>query len=493
MASFIQLFALATILVLLPLQLYLRSRRLKSVPGPRLASFTDLWRAYAQNYSDFTTTLLQLHHKYGPLVRIGPNSISVSDPAAVSTIYTNHGEFRKVCVIGHEHAHDARSKIRQADSYHPLRVLNSHGKSAGSVLDMQDEDQSTALKRGVGSAFATKNLLDYENDVDDTASELIHKIQGSPLLDLFPITQYFQLDFLTKAAFSENFGHLKTGEDVWGMAGALKHRMAHWQSWQGLPQLERLIFQHPVWSRATKRPARWVEEAMVRLRDRESATAESLPTKKDFLQKYIDGRNKVPAIEHDTLRLMVTSTISAGFDTTALTITTIIFFLTTHPDVCAKLKQELEGVQLSKPVPKWTEVNKLEYLDAVFKEAMRCNPVVTAPLERVVPAGGATITGARIPEGAIVGCLPKVIHQNRELYGDDSDVFRPERWLTAPEKRLAMERALLSFGSGKRICIGRHIVELEIKKLIPALVVRFKVSRSRRTLRDAYADEIGTR
>ena len=74
-----------------------RYRRLSSVPGPWLASLTDLWRAHAQNYRQFTQILLQLHDQYGPLVRIGPNMVSVSDAKAVPSIYTTHGEFTKVC------------------------------------------------------------------------------------------------------------------------------------------------------------------------------------------------------------------------------------------------------------------------------------------------------------------------------------------------------------------------------------------------------------
>ena len=88
------------LLTLLPIclvvLLYLRYQRLSSVPGPWLASFTDLWRAYSQKYYNITDVLLQLHKKYGSLVRIGPNTVSVSDAHAVSTIYTMHGEFIKV-------------------------------------------------------------------------------------------------------------------------------------------------------------------------------------------------------------------------------------------------------------------------------------------------------------------------------------------------------------------------------------------------------------
>jgi hypothetical protein len=76
--------------------LFARYRRLQSIPGPPLAAFTDLWRAYYQNFGSFTIILAQLHDKYGSLVRVGPNSVSVGDAAAVSKIYSMHGEFGKI-------------------------------------------------------------------------------------------------------------------------------------------------------------------------------------------------------------------------------------------------------------------------------------------------------------------------------------------------------------------------------------------------------------
>ena len=88
--------------------LYSRYRKLSSLPGPWLASFTDLWRGYAQKHRNITTVLLQLHKQYGPVLRIGPNTVSVSDAHAVSSIYTMHGDFIKVsstipnlCCIGY--------------------------------------------------------------------------------------------------------------------------------------------------------------------------------------------------------------------------------------------------------------------------------------------------------------------------------------------------------------------------------------------------------
>jgi hypothetical protein len=73
---------------------YSRYSRLKHIPGPFVASISDFWRVYHQNAGTFSAELLA---KYGsPIVRIGPNTVLISDATAIPAIYTNHGEFEKV-------------------------------------------------------------------------------------------------------------------------------------------------------------------------------------------------------------------------------------------------------------------------------------------------------------------------------------------------------------------------------------------------------------
>jgi hypothetical protein len=76
--------------------LVIRYLKLSSIPGPFLASITDLWRAYQLEYAGFNENIGHVHAKYGPIVRVGPNTVYTSDPSAVSTIYSTHGDFKKV-------------------------------------------------------------------------------------------------------------------------------------------------------------------------------------------------------------------------------------------------------------------------------------------------------------------------------------------------------------------------------------------------------------
>jgi cytochrome P450 len=148
------------------------------------------------------------------------------------------------------------------------------------------------------------------------------------------------------------------------------------------------------------------------------------------------------------------------------------------PHALCKLRNELNNTTLSS-VPQWNETSGLQYLDAVVKEALRLHTPVGLILERVVPQDGTTICGRPFQRGTIVGCNPYVVAHDSSIYGKQYDVdeFWPERWLEADEStRSEMDRCSLVFGGGKRTCIGRNISLLEIKKLVPLLLLRYEVS-----------------
>lgn len=91
----------ATALPLLSLvcyALYLRYQpHVRHIPGPWLASITDAWRMIKVHGGRFEQTNRALHQKYGDLVRVGPNCISVGDPREIRQIYGITRLFEKVC------------------------------------------------------------------------------------------------------------------------------------------------------------------------------------------------------------------------------------------------------------------------------------------------------------------------------------------------------------------------------------------------------------
>lgn len=211
----------------------------------------------------------------------------------------------------------------------------------------------------------------------------------------------------------------------------------------------------------------------------------------DFLTRLNVAQKSDPEFMTDQRVLSIAvSLINAGSDTTAISLSSLFYHLLRHPFKYQKLVGELDvAIMMGKIQPQdglisWPDAQKLTYLDACIQESFRLFPAAGLLLERYVPVGGATICGERIPGGTIVGCNAWVLHRRPEVFGDDVDAFRPERWLEAsPSQLKEMKSTMFQFGAGPRTCIGRNISTLEIYKLVPSLLSKFEVSDTTQDMR----------
>ena len=99
----------------------------------------------------------------------------------------------------------------------------------------------------------------------------------------------------------------------------------------------------------------------------------------------------------------------------------------------------------------------------MIKEGIRIHPPITGLLTKVVNPGGEVIKGRFVPGGTGIGHCGWGI-QRQEIFGNDVDVFRPERWIEASEaQRHEMDRTMeLVFGTGRWGCLGKAIVWVEL-------------------------------
>jgi len=209
----------------------------------------------------------------------------------------------------------------------------------------------------------------------------------------------------------------------------------------------------------------------------------------DLLSKFAQAAHDHPDFMTDTQ--VLTSCISmvfAGSETTAISLSSVFYFLLKHPRCYRKLMEELDvavrdGIieDRESKIVTWAETQKLPYLDAVIQESFRMHPAAGLILERIVPPQGMDILGNFVPGGTIVGCSPWVLHRRPEVFGQDVDSFRPERWMEAkPEQLKVMKATMFQFGAGARTCIGKNVSLLEVYKLVPSFLRRFEVSNQSR-------------
>lgn len=88
----------------------------------------------------------------------------------------------------------------------------------------------------------------------------------------------------------------------------------------------------------------------------------------------------------------------------------------------------------------WAEAQQLPYFQACLKEAMRMRPAVGVNISRLIPQGGAEIDGIWLPGGTSVAVNGWVLHKDKNIFGEDADDFKPERWLKDEDSAKRMER-----------------------------------------------------
>lgn len=91
------LFALFLLYWLLDIAYNCTFHPLRNVPGPRLAKFSESWRQIRYFRGSWHTDILDVHRRYGAVVRIAPNEVSFVDTAALKDIYGPWKNIEKVC------------------------------------------------------------------------------------------------------------------------------------------------------------------------------------------------------------------------------------------------------------------------------------------------------------------------------------------------------------------------------------------------------------
>lgn len=175
-----------------------------------------------------------------------------------------------------------------------------------------------------------------------------------------------------------------------------------------------------------------------------------------FLPELVSQTNDKIKIRTEAL-----SVLFAGTDTTAALLINVFFELSRQPDVWARLSSEVDTLHGQKPT--YEQLKNMKYLRAVLNEIQRIRPIVPgngrqARKDTVLPLGGGEDGKSPIlvKKGQIMIFATYSMHRRKDLYGDDADVFRPERWLdTEDQKGLRMGWEFLPFSGGPRVCIGR--------------------------------------
>jgi cytochrome P450 len=360
-------------------------------------------------------------------------------------------------------------------------------------------------RRKFAASYSMSSLVGYESFVNNCASLLTQRFSeiaaSGKSVDFQHWLQCYAFDVIGEITFASRFGFLDMGVDEGGVFGAIDKR-GEYGTFVGIfPWVHRWIF--PMlpktggYGYVLNYTSNQIEGRQKTLKDPLMTGREGPP---DIMTKILTAHEADPEkVTRADLLTMCQSNISAGSDTTAITLSAIFYHLLKYPKTWGRLQKEIDQAaeegRISNPVT-FREAQELPYLQAVIKEALRIHPATGLPLLRVVPAEGAMIAGRFIPGGVTVGINAWVAHRNKVVYGEDADMWRPERWLEieAEGRGAEVEKYFfgesssflwlrgcvwliwIAFGMGSRTCIGKNISLLEMSTLVPQLARKFDLA-----------------
>ncbi|KAK9040539.1 hypothetical protein V6N11_015687 [Hibiscus sabdariffa] len=223
---------------------------------------------------------------------------------------------------------------------------------------------------------------------------------------------------------------------------------------------------------------------VLRTKRKQLALNPDLIVKEDILSRFLAEEEKNPETMTDKyLRDIIFSFMIAGKDTTANALCWFFYMLCKNPSIQEKVAQEVMDVaggetghaNVDDFLATITDetLQKMQYLHAALTETLRLYPVT--PMDgRCAMEDDILPDGHKINKGEEVSYLAYAMGRMPYIWGEDAEVFRPERWLKNGVFQPESPFKFISFHAGPRICLGKEFAYRQMKIFSMALVRCFR-------------------
>lgn len=190
----------------------------------------------------------------------------------------------------------------------------------------------------------------------------------------------------------------------------------------------------------------------------------------DLLTMLLSARDETGEGMTDLeIRDEVITTLFGGYEATADALTWSWYLLDQHPEVDARLRQEVAAVTGGR-TPSFEDLSRLTYAAQVAEEAMRLYPPFWFYTRTAWQDD--EIGGHLVPAGSLVLLCPYATHRH-PAYWEEPEVFQPERF-EAYRGQDRLRAGYFPFGTGQRVCIGRHLAMLEMQLILAMVAQRYR-------------------
>ncbi|ORY08809.1 cytochrome P450 [Clohesyomyces aquaticus] len=395
-----------------------------------------------------------LHQKYGDIIRLTPTKVSVAEPNAVTQIHR----------IG-----DNFLKSRWYESTHK-------GRDPG-ILAMQNPTRHAQRRRLFARAFSHTSLTtNWEATVREKVTMAIHRIkecatEGGRNLEIgmkemdekngADVMKWWALmatDVIARLAFGESFHMLEIGRQTpyidavqrTLLGSVIRHEIPFvWlvprylpvKNLRALTQAKSMVFEYG-------------ERAIQNMR-REGGGAQNLFGQMEAAAEKDDGM-----ITDEDVKAEAGNLIATGSDTTAVTLTYLVWAVLKQPALQRDLEAEIAS--LGERLDLGELIKNAPLLNSVIEETLRPYRAALGALPRMLPKGGARFAGFDIAAGVEVSTQAFSFHRDLQAWPEPLR-FNGYRFIDKSAMTPTQKALMQSFSAGSRVCIRIHLAWMELR------------------------------
>ncbi|MGG0741515.1 cytochrome P450 [Niallia taxi] len=415
---------------------------IKSAKGPKGKFLTGNLDAFR---SDPPAFLQQMAEEYGDVAkfRLGPlkKVYLVSNPDMIKQILVTK-----------------QQNFVKSDDFKVLKPIFGEG------LLTSDKEFHMKQRRLIQPAFKKSHIIDYGQDMINLTKEYLSTWKDNEERIITQDMMNITLGIICKTMFSMDF---KEGYQVVGkpLETALKLTVKRMRS----------VIKLPLWI-----PTRINRETRKAIKELDRVILEIIQKRRNDPVKYedmlgilMDARDDKDDIgmSDKQLRDEVMTIFIAGHETTANALSWTWYLLSQHPEVDAKLYEEIANV-IGDNEPTPADFMKLTFTQNLIWESMRMYPpsfVTSRKVDKNVE-----VNGYPFKKGDMILVSQYVMHRKAE-YFESPESFIPERFENNFIKTIP-QYAYFPFGGGPRVCIGNHFALMEAVLVLVSVAQRFKLN-----------------
>lgn len=452
-------FLLVLVLSILYYRLFSKSHPLHHIPGPVLAQSTQLYQLYQLYLGRPRVNQQKLHRRYGAVVRIGPNEVSICDASMLQPVFGG--------------------KPWQKGKAYSFTASGGSSTAETALSSIRDHEEHRSRRKIWDRAFSIAALKNYQPFIALRVQQLCDQFDKiankGEVVDLQEWIHYLVFDVMTDLAWGGGGDATLKGRDPEGAIASLRYSLHLAGLTKALPWFAQILIQLPWVEKKTREFKRFAKYMFESRAARGTSNEDKTSGGHDVFYHLLgegspDGSQlSIGALQADSRQV-----VTGGADTTVSAITYLFYCLLCSPKHYKKLQSALDTL------PKdaggrvyYEDLAKLSLLEACINEAMRLQPPIPYQNQRIVPEGGVTVNGVFIPGGTNARTAIYALSRSASEF-TEPDQFRPERWLPSErsESELFNAKASLPFLTGPYHCVGRNFAMQEMRYTVATLVGR---------------------